>query len=352
MSINDRYAESFGPLVYGDTEAFVRELEQQFSIGSSPDLLLDSERRATTWSSIWMIAAHRASDPPSAADIYANDPVACDLALWEPRAGREHALAEDERQFFAHYGISPAHSLKTLSRNALAKIGGAVGHINQHGPTGTSVGYLFCKPLFELATNPEIVGRVTSLLGDDVTCVGTSGPMYIAPNTKGTEWHFAGGRDFGGENDAGLDLVTVWLALSDVPRERAPMKMLTRSFPGNLALYRREKEVFGPVSTTPPVASADDGDPIDAYLADALTGLERLPFRTSEETMKKIVARRFNSRRIPDLQFVHDGAPRYNAFHTRIDVLMTVGPDALPTCLASTWSRWRLKPGPSTCSPR
>jgi ectoine hydroxylase-related dioxygenase (phytanoyl-CoA dioxygenase family) len=314
-------------LVYGDTDAFIAEIESEFNLGSSPDLLLESERLLFAEVVDRVCAANRDNAPPDGSDVYLSDSTQRDLELGKPKRDREHALAEDDRALFAHYGILPAHRLRTVSRNALAKISRSVGRICESGPVGTSVGYLFCKPLFDLATNPEIVARVASLLGDDLTCVGTSGPMYIPPGGVGTEWHFAAGVDFGGgTKDVNLDLVTCWLALDDVPRERAPMKMLTRSFPGNLAVHSHELSAGRPEDAS---SLVEDPTKLDGYLHDALAGLDRLPFKISDDLAKRLVARRFNSRRIPKLQFTHDGAPRYNPFHRRVDTLMRVGPATL-----------------------
>jgi len=327
VPIEELYKRSLGRLVYGDTTAFIAEIESEFDLGSNPDLLLESERPLFAEIIDKVCTANRDSALPQGSDVYLGNSTERDLELGTPKIDREHALAQDQRALFAHHGILPPHRLQTVSRNALAKIGLSVARICETAPVGTSVGYLFCKPLFDLATNPEIVGRVTSLLGDNVTCVGTSGPMYIPPGGRGTEWHFAAGVDFGGgTRGVNFDLVTCWLALDDVPRERAPMKMLTRSFPGNLAVHSHEA-----TTVQPPDASAlvDDPMKLDAYLHDALAGLDRLSFKIDADLAKRIVARRFNSRRIPRLQFTHEGAPRYNSFHKRVDGLMCVGAETL-----------------------
>jgi ectoine hydroxylase-related dioxygenase (phytanoyl-CoA dioxygenase family) len=93
------------------------------------------------------------------------------------------------------------------------------------------------KDVLDLAYNPEIVHKVQSLLGEDITLSNALSFIKKPHTGVTTKWHNAPPSTFGGvydREDEGINQVTVWISLSDTKQDNGAMKIVPRSFLGDI----------------------------------------------------------------------------------------------------------------------
>jgi ectoine hydroxylase-related dioxygenase (phytanoyl-CoA dioxygenase family) len=82
-----------------------------------------------------------------------------------------------------------------------------------------------CEGLYELCTNPLVVETVGDLLGPDVICMGAHAFCKLAHDPKQVSWH----QDAAYWPLTPSKIVTAWLAIDDVDRENAALRVIPGS---------------------------------------------------------------------------------------------------------------------------
>ncbi len=103
---------------------------------------------------------------------------------------------------------------------------------------GNAVGplYLISERFYDLATHPNIISAVQDIIGPDVLLFNASffikepGPSFVGWHIDSTYWGIAP-----------HDLVTVWLALSDVTEASGPMELLKGTHLTDESEYQTEE---------------------------------------------------------------------------------------------------------------
>jgi len=209
-----------------------------------------------------------------------------------------------ERQFFAAYGMLLGRRIHSLSPDVLRGLEASLDACFYEAQVSSAYFYLFNKAILEVALNEEILDKVASLLGDNLTLVGTSGPFYSASGQRPTDWHFATGGYFGaGKTGHQLDIVSVWIPLQDTAVENGAMKMIPGSFRfANAFLEMMQLHDLMPDATTG----------IDSAMFEraAATGFGSMPW------ISTIIARRLNAPQLSNELMIRG---RYHPFHVVVD---------------------------------
>jgi ectoine hydroxylase-related dioxygenase (phytanoyl-CoA dioxygenase family) len=206
-------------------------------------------------------------------------------------------LTPEDVDLFAMYGVLPPITLAPDSLRHVEEIDRlCTTFVN--GWNGERLGlrqaWLFNQSLLELATSDELVDRVSSLLGDNITFMGTDGPFYLPPgSSNAAPWHTADGPQFGGGTyDVNFDLVTAWIALSDANVESGCMTMVAGSFHHFYWLHNLAPDLLTP-------------DPHEA-----VSRISACPRRIEAGILEKILCRRFSrdheNRRLPRTAWITD----------------------------------------------
>lgn len=294
------------------------ELREQFSLGADPDELSDSDR-AELERRFEALSADNERKPPL------DEALGNQLRATEPQlevSGAAHQtrderyrLTDDQIAFFRRYGVLPPLTLETVSSDHMDRIdslGSGLIRAKQtkRGTILTSLfAWMFDRDVLDLVTRPEIVDKVASLLGEDITFVGFDGPFYLAPGTKSyTRWHAADAWHFGGSHgETNMNLVSVWVALSDADVERACMKIVPGSFHFFDQLFSLAPQMYG----------AESLDEISA-------SFQASRHRVQPEILRSILCRRIRSATEPRLRrMTSDGG--YDVFSCGVDTAWCAG---------------------------
>jgi ectoine hydroxylase-related dioxygenase (phytanoyl-CoA dioxygenase family) len=315
-----KFQEAFGSSSTVTTREFLEEIEYQFSLGANPEEL-SKEKFAEFQNAFDAVAADYAKRcRPFIEDVFTqsfNETRGTDrLDIRKATDETQNSLSESDRGFFAHYGILPPYALQSLTDGDLTRIEKRVDVLAQTS-LNSSLAYLFSEELLDLALNPEIVARVASLLGDDITFLGTSGPMYKAPYSEdATPWHSANAQTFGGgTRGTNFDLVTCWVALTEANLANGCMKILPRSYTFNC--LKLELLQWDSVSTT--------------TLWGLVDFLKKHAYRFDLKKVAMMLSRRLAFSDIDGMYFLEGGTGnrRYNPFHSSIDMTISVGENNL-----------------------
>lgn len=328
--LQELYRKAFPERLRWNNQRFIDELRASFAIGSDLANLTDEQRSV------------HASQMNEIADLYSKVPdikpveelllanlseernSRLDIANSDLSNGSSGGLSRIEREGFAHFGLAPPRTVESLSSDHIDRIVACCDELFERN-LNSSLCYLFDTSLLDLVMNSEIHERVCSVLGDDVTFVGCSGPMYRQPQTeKSTQWHTASGRAFGGgTRETNLDLVTCWVALTDATVDNGCMLILPRSFPYHLARNALMAEHSGSAAGTP----AGDSSTVMNY-AKYLASTHGLRFDL--DILSTVMARRlcraprYISKGVASggLYWDISGTLRYNVFHSGVDYAM------------------------------
>ncbi len=247
--------------------------------------------------------------------------------------GRAHALTQRQQTAFSEFGVLPPLSFSGVSRESLDRVEGVLdGMLSSDGSAlekmdrrlNSNYAYLFSKEILDLAMSDDIVAKVESLLGDNITFVGSSGPLYKTPGSgtkQQTQWHSADARGFGGGTESNLDLVTVWVALSDSKLDNGCMKIMPKSFPLNIAKERLiPHELFRDQINYP-------GQNVEALLRNLMA----LDYQIDLPTVEKLISRRLGFHDTNKLFYVDNssGFKKYSPFQSSVDQTMCLGLEAL-----------------------
>ncbi|MCA9704854.1 MAG: phytanoyl-CoA dioxygenase family protein [Myxococcales bacterium] len=300
----------------------IDELREQFAFGSDPSELPDSDR-VEFERRLRELAVDNERKPPLAEALQEQ------MRTVEPRLevsgaahqteAEPHRLTDDQIEFFRRYGVLPPFTLETFSSDQLDRIDSLGSGLirakeTKRGTILTSLfAWMFDVDVLDLVTRPEIIDKVASLLGEDITFVGFDGPFYLAPGSQSyTRWHAADAWHFGGsQGDTNMNLVSAWVAVSDADVERACMKIVPGSFHFFDQLFKVAPQLYG----------AESLDEIAASFRESRYGIE-------PEILRSILCRRIRSASDPRLQrLTSDGG--YNVFSCGVDTAWCAGEDNL-----------------------
>ena len=312
----------FSKLAFAGSEHAMDELLRAFQLGADPSTLDVTQARIVDDVMAQVGAARsrpvqRISPTLSRLDV---------RGTCREDGGSALSLSRSEQQVFSHYGTLPAHRLECLNATRLEDLESAVDRIVACGMS-SSLAYLFSKEILDLALSPEIVERVASLLGDDLTLTATSGPMYLPPlNDFSTQWHAANGRAFGAErSDRNLSLVTVWVSLNGATRESGCMKMI----PGSFDFVEATRPA---IEYRPPLGLQQQLPPelhcIVGAIGRALEG------SVPSDWIRKVLVRTLNAPQTPGMWFKDQG--RMNPFHIAVNEFFAIDKQLDPAlqCIA------------------
>src|SRR5690606_20346806 len=234
--------------------------------------------------------------------------------------GHQLGLTRDQQASFAEFGVLPPFSFEQVPISHLDAVERVLdAMLSSDGSQlkkmdrrlNANCSYLFSSELLELAMSKDIIAKVEGVLGDNITFIGTSGPMYKMPKLGAaniTQWHSADARGFGGGTKHNLDIVTVWIALSEASIETGCVTILPRSFPLNIV---KEELV-------PHELFREDINYPDKNVAALLKNLRALDFNIDLDTIEKVLCRRLNFHHTPKLYYIDNssGFKKYSPFQS------------------------------------
>lgn len=322
MDIKQSFHQAFGSRIL--QQSIMEEYQKSFAVGSEPSTL-NAHDRAIYEAGVAKFENHpgKVSCNEAFRTVYNEKPDRLDVSGRCFEDSGSHYLSRHEQAFFSAYGVLPPIALKSVRPTLIDSVDqlccGLVTHPGG-GLDGLSAtpAWMFDLDLLSLVMHPEIVERVASLLGDEITFLGSDGPMFLPPNSKKqTAWHAFDAADFGGGGkDGNLQLVSVWVALADANVANGCMKIAPGSF-----------RAFGALEDVAP----------KFYGADT-AGLVRLftenESRVDPSVAARILARRLNDKNFPPLMRLGttDKSPegyRYNPFHSAVDRAWCLGEEGL-----------------------
>jgi hypothetical protein len=232
-------------------------------------------------------------------------------------AGARH-LTREQQEFFATYGVLPPVSLDTVSSELLDSVDrlccALVKYGNGLNGVSSTPAWIFDRDLLTLATHPDIVETVASLLGDQLTFLGSDGPMFLPPSSpQKTAWHAFDAEHFGGGgSDGNLQQVTAWVALCDATAENGCMRIA----PGTFRAFGALNEV------TPRFYGENVSELIDLFVNNQN--------KIDPEIAARVLCRHLNDKNFPELMRLGStkDSPegyRYNPFHAAVDKAWCVG---------------------------
>jgi ectoine hydroxylase-related dioxygenase (phytanoyl-CoA dioxygenase family) len=304
--------------------SILEEYRDSFAIGSDPNTL-NGDARAIYEGAVAAFNHHakQTDDRPSCGELFARTFQELSAKLDVRGSAREDAggahLTRHQQDFFAKYGVLPAIHLESLASDLVSSVDrlccGLVTH-EAGGVNGLSAtpAWIFDRDLLALATHPSIVEKVASLLGDELTFLGSDGPMFLPPNsTSKTAWHAFDAEHFGGGGkDGNLQLVSVWVALADANVANGCMKIA----PGSYRAF----------NTLDQIAPRLYGVSVQEAIDELLNG------KTKVEPViaAQIVCRRLNDKNFPALMRLGSNdksgeSYRYNPFHSAVDRAFCIG---------------------------
>ena len=133
-------------------------------------------------------------------------------------------LTEEEIRTFQSKGyVGPLRALPPSKVEAIADEIPSV----LSGADGTHHLHLRIRSVYELCTTPEIVGRISSLIGEDIM-LWSSNLFVKHPGDRGTPWHQDQNNGVPPAIEPPLN-ISVWLAIDDVLAENGCLKFVDGS---------------------------------------------------------------------------------------------------------------------------
>jgi ectoine hydroxylase-related dioxygenase (phytanoyl-CoA dioxygenase family) len=308
--LSQMFSGQFGGQYDAPASTLARETAAAFQVGADPSTLPAEEQRLYR-EKLAAIEHARASVTGRAeplVDEFMRLYQAAAPGLTLRGTSREDAggkrLTALERQFFASYGMLQRRPIHSLTPDVLRGVEASLDKLYFQAQVSSAYFYLFNKEILQVALNEEIIDKVSSLLGDDITLVATSGPFYAAPERRPTDWHFATGGYFGaGKTDNKLDIVSVWIPMQDTSVENGCMKMIPGSF--------RFANAFLAMMATHDLMPDPNGV-VDSGLFERAAAAGFGPI----EWISNIVSRRLNAPHMPNELMIRG---RYHPFQVVVD---------------------------------
>jgi ectoine hydroxylase-related dioxygenase (phytanoyl-CoA dioxygenase family) len=311
--------EEFGSHVV--QTSIVDEYRESFAVGASTDTLSDHDRAIYAAGVAALNRAASANKPTCEAAFraaYDATPARLDVVGRTQEDSGSYHLTRDQQDFFATYGVLPPVSLDAVSSELLDSVDrlccGLVTHGSGLNGVSSTPAWIFDRDLLTLATHPQIVETVASLIGDQLTFLGSDGPMFLPPSSpQKTAWHAFDASHFGGGgSDSNLQQVTAWVALSDATTANGCMRIA----PGTFRAFAALNEV------TPKFYGADVSELIELFAKNES--------KVDPAIAARIVCRHLNDKNFPTLMRLGSSKDspegyRYNPFHAAVDKAWCVG---------------------------
>lgn len=307
--------------------SIVDEYRNSFAIGSSPDTL-SAEDRAIYEKGVKAFNEAAKANKPTCEEafrkVYETIPARLDVTGKVQEDAGAHHLTREQQDFFATYGVLPPITLDAVSPDLIDSIDRlCCGLVQGSGLNGVSAtpAWIFDRDLLTLATHPDIIDKIASLLGEQVTFLGSDGPMFLKPNSdQQTAWHAFDASHFGGGGgESNLQQVSVWVALADA----MPANGCMRIAPGTYRAFAALNEV------APKFYGADVHELIDIFVKNEN--------KVDPTISARILCRHLNDKNFPD-ELMRLGSSkdspqgyRYNPFHSAVDKAWCIGERAITT---------------------
>lgn len=310
-AVKEMFDREFGPMV--QDIALLDEFRSEFSVGADSHLMTDDDARLLEERHEWLFENNQYKKRTDAADEFhrlldTNTPK-LDVTGKSKNDGDGLHLTDIQTEFFATYGVLPPITLEDRVQPLLHDVDMLCSGLTKRKLITSTVAWMFNKSLLELATSPEIVDKVSCLLGEEITFVGSDGPMYLGPGSRAkTPWHTADGTQLGGGTGykTNLNLVSVWIAFSDAHVANGSMKIVPGSFHFFNSLFDATPELFGVLEDN------------------LIETLDEFPYKIDPDIGRRILTRRMNMKN--ERKLVRPTADRgYNPFHSSMDRMWCVG---------------------------
>jgi ectoine hydroxylase-related dioxygenase (phytanoyl-CoA dioxygenase family) len=308
--ITRMYSAQFGDKIHDKARVLAAEIAKAFAMGADSEGLPAEDQQLRS-EKLAAIEAARARNPglnlaTEFHQIFDAVPHRLSLLGESHEVAGGQRLSERDRQFFAKYGVLLKQRIQSLTPEVLLRLEKVLDRLAETG-TASSYYYLFNRELLELGLNEEIIDKVSSLLGDDITFIATTGPFYMAPGGRPTDWHFATGGFFGGgRSDHRLELVTVWVPVVEATFENGCMKMI----PGSFRFADTFLRLMGKCNLLP---DPKKGAPMDIFENAAANGVG------SMDWIRQVLTRRLNSKHEKYAKELTVFNGRYSPFHIIVD---------------------------------